>query len=88
MIEGAILKYIFNCKVFVRVMGVTVYCYNDILSGKSLYSKLSRWSFKRNFTHFLFSQDGGDIQNFKEKYLVKNISSSIFFNGVKKKKIK
>lgn len=86
VIEGAILKCIFNCKVFVRVMGVTVYSYNDILSGKSLYSKLSRWSFKRNFTHILFSQDGGDIQNFKEKYLVKNVSSSIFFNGVKKKK--
>ncbi len=86
VIEGAIIKSLFSSKIFLRVMGVAVFSYNDILVGKSIFSRISRWSFKRNFTHILFSQDGGDIQNFKDKYLVNNVSSSIFFNGVKKKK--
>lgn len=85
IIEGALIKTFFKCKVFVRMMGVAVYKYNDILSGKSFYSKLSRWAFKNKFDHFLFSEDGSDINDFKKEYLKEGISSSTLFNGVKKR---
>ena len=88
VIEGAILKNLLRSKIFLRVMGVAVFSYNDILVGKSIFSKISRWSFKSDFTHILFSQDGGDIERFKNKYLIENVSCSTLFNGVKKKKNK
>ena len=69
-------------------MGVAVFSYNEILVGKSIFSRISRWSFKSDFTHILFSQDGGDIERFKKRYLYDNVSYSTLFNGVKKKKNK
>ena len=67
-------------------MGVAVYSYNSIVSGSSLFSKISRWAFKINFDHILFSQDGGDIESFK-KYISKITNTSTFLNGVKKDRI-
>ena len=86
VIEGAIIKGLFSSKIFLRVMGVAVFSYNEILVGKSIFSRISRWSFKSDFTHILFSQDGGDIERFKKRYLYDNVSYSTLFNGVKKKK--
>ena len=88
VIEGAIIKGLFSSKIFLRVMGVAVFSYNEILVGKSIFSRISRWSFKSDFTHILFSQDGGDIERFKKRYLYDNVSYSTLFNGVKKKKNK
>ena len=88
VIEGAIIKGLFSSKIFLRVMGVAVFSYNEILVGKSIFSRISRWSFKSDFTHILFSQDGGDIERFKKRYLYDNVSYSTLFNGVKKKRIK
>ena len=84
VIEGAIIKNIFNCKVFLRVMGVEVYNHNKILKGKTIFSSITRWAFRNNFDHILFSEDGSNIKNFKIKYLNKKIKSSTFINGVKK----
>lgn len=84
VIEGAIIKHIFSCKVFLRIMGVEVYNYNNILKGKSIFSSITRWAFRNNFDHILFSEDGSNINNFKIKYLNKKINTSTFINGVKK----
>jgi len=84
IIEGAIIKNFFNCKVFLRMMGVAVYHYNDIIKGKSVFSSITRWAFRNEFDHILFSEDGGDINSFKNKYLKDKISTSTFINGVKK----
>ena len=84
VIEGAIIKILFNCKVFLRMMGVAVYHYNDIVKGKSIFSIITRWAFKNNFDHILFSEDGSDINYFKNKYLKDKIDTSTFINGVKK----
>ena len=87
VIEGAIIKKFLKTKVLLRVMGVAVYSYNSIVSGNSLFSKISRWAFKINFDHILFSQDGGDIESFKKKYISKRTNTSTFLNGVKKSRI-
>ena len=87
VIEGAIIKKFLKTKVLLRVMGVAVYSYNSIVSGSSLFSKISRWAFKINFDHILFSQDGGDIESFKKKYISKRTNTSTFLNGVKKDRI-
>ena len=65
-------------------MGVEVYNYNNILKGKSIFSSITRWAFRNNFDHILFSEDGSNINNFKIKYLNKKINTSTFINGVKK----
>ena len=84
VIEGAIIKLFFNTKVFLRMMGVAVYHYNDIIKGKGIFASITRWAFKKNFDHVLFSEDGSDINNFKNKYLKDNVNTSTFINGVKK----
>ena len=84
VIEGAIIKNISNCKVFLRIMGVEVYNYNNILKGRTIFSSITRWAFRNNFDHILFSEDGSNINNFKIKYLNKKINTSTFINGVKK----
>ena len=88
VIEGAVIKKIFKSKVFLRVMGVAVYSYNDILKGNSFFSTISRWSFRTRFDHILFSQDGGNIENFKKKYIKKSVRTTTLFNGVKNDKVK
>ena len=65
-------------------MGVAVYHYNDIIKGKGIFASITRWAFKKNFDHVLFSEDGYDINNFKNKYLKDKIDTSTFINGVKK----
>ena len=66
------------------MMGVAVYHYNDIIKGKGIFASITRWAFKKNFDHVLFSEDGSDINNFKNKYLKDNVNTSTFINGVKK----
>ena len=55
------------------MMGVAVYHYNDILKGQTIFSAITRWAFKTNFDHILFSEDGSDINDFKNKYLEEKI---------------
>ena len=69
LLKAQSLKLFFNTKVFLRMMGVAVYHYNDIIKGKSIFAIITRWAFKNNFDHILFSEDGSDINYFKNKYL-------------------